>query len=423
MGAMRIAYFDCFSGIAGDMVLGALVGCGVDIDDLRQDLAGLALNGFRIEHRRVRRGALGAEKVDVVIVEEGHPHRGLGDLRRILERSDLPAGVAEQADRVFERLVEAEADVHGVKVDEVHLHDVGAVDAIVDVVGACAGLRRLGIDQVRCSPLNVGGGTIQSAHGELPVPAPATAYLLRGAPVYSRGPQVELVTPTGAALVATLSASFGPWPEMVLDAVGYGAGDHEFEGMANILRLAIGSHTDSHMGFHEGSQVGSHEGQYVGSDTEGVGHAGPVSVMETNLDDITPQVLGSVVQRLLDAGALDAYTVPIFMKKNRPGVQLTVLSPTEHVELLADLIFRETTTLGLRTYPVKRHELRRRHVEVDTPWGRVRVKVAELGDSVVSSTPEYEDCEAISRAHGVPLKQVIQVAASAYLNMKTATED
>ena len=407
MGAMRIAYFDCFSGIAGDMILGALVGCGLDIEDLRQDLAGLALGGFRLEHRQVRRGALGAEKVDVVVDEKEHPHRGLKDLREVLESSDLPNGVAERADLVFERLVEAEANVHGVPPDEVHLHDVGAVDAIVDVVGACAGLRRLGIDKVRCSPLNVGGGTVQSAHGELPVPAPATAYLLRGAPIYSRGPQVELVTPTGAALVATLSASFGPWPEMVLDAVGYGAGDHEFDGMANILRLAIGSHA----------------GPHSGSGAEGVGHAGPVSVIETNLDDSTPQVLGSVVQRLLEAGALDAYTVPIFMKKNRPAVLLTVLSPTEHVELLADLIFRETTTLGLRTFPVKRHELRRRHEEVDTPWGRVRIKVAELGDSVVSSTPEYEDCEAISRTHGVPLKQVIQAAASAYLGKETASAD
>jgi len=423
MGAMRIAYFDCFSGIAGDMILGALVGCGVDIDDLRQDLAGLALDGFRIQHRTVRRGALGAEKVDVVVDEKGHPHRGLRDLREILEGSDLPAGVAEQADRVFERLVEAEASVHGVPANEVHLHDVGAVDAIVDVVGACAGLRRLGIDKVGCSPLNVGGGTVQSAHGELPVPAPATAYLLRGAPVYSRGPQVELVTPTGAALMATLSTSFGPWPEIVLDAVGYGAGDHEFEGMANILRLAIGSHAGLQAGTHETSHEGTPGSSHAGSTSEGVGHPGPVSVIETNLDDITPQVLGSVVQRLLEAGALDAYTVPIFMKKNRPGVQLTVLSPTEHVELLADLIFRETTTLGLRTYPVKRHELRRRHDDVDTPWGRVRVKVAELGDSVVTSTPEYEDCEAISRAHGVPLKQVIQAAASAYLNQKTAAED
>lgn len=407
MGAMRIAYFDCFSGIAGDMVLGALVGCGLDIEDLRQDLAGLALDGFRLEHRSVRRGALGADKVDVVVDEEGHPHRGLSDLREVLESSDLPDGVAEQADQVFVRLVEAEANVHGMPANEVHLHDVGAVDAIVDVVGACAGLRRLGIDEVRCSPLNVGGGIVQSAHGELPVPAPATAYLLCGAPVYSRGPRVELVTPTGAALVATLSAGFGPWPEMVLDAVGYGAGDHEFEGMANILRLAVGSRAGSH----------------VGSGAEGVGHAGPVSVIETNLDDITPQILGSVVQRLLEAGALDAYTVPIFMKKNRPGVQLTVLSPTEHVELLADLIFRETTTLGLRTFPVRRHELHRRHEDVDTPWGRVRVKVGELGDSVVSATPEYEDCEAVSRAHGVPLKQVIQAAASAYLRRETVSSD
>jgi uncharacterized protein (TIGR00299 family) protein len=403
MCAMRIAYFDCFSGIAGDMILGALVGCGLDMDDLRQDLAGLALDGFRLEHRRVRRGALSAEKVDVIVEEEGHPHRGMRQLREVLEASDLPEGVAEQADRVFERLVEAEAQVHGVPVDEVHLHDVGAVDAIVDIVGACAGLRRLQVSEVLCSPLNVGGGSVQSAHGELPIPAPATAYLLRGAPLYSRGPQVELVTPTGAALMATLSASFGPWPEMVLNAVGYGAGDHELEGRANILRLAIGSHSDP-------------EG-------EGSGHRGPVSVIETNLDDITPQILGSVVQRLLEAGALDAYTVPAFMKKNRPGVQLTVLSPTDQVELLADLIFRETTTLGLRTYPVKRHELERRHEEVDTPWGPVRVKVAMLGDSVVSSTPEYEDCESLSRKHGVPLKQVIQAAASAYLDGARASTD
>jgi uncharacterized protein (TIGR00299 family) protein len=407
MGAMRIAYFDCFSGIAGDMILGALVGCGLDIEDLRSDLAGLALDGFRLEHRQVRRGALGAVKVDVVVDEIGHPHRGLEDIRKVLEESHLPDGVAEQAGRVFKRLVEAEGSVHGVPADEVHLHDVGAVDAIVDVVGACAGLQRLGIDKVLCSSLNVGGGTVQSAHGELPVPAPATAYLLRGAPVYSRGPQIELVTPTGAALMATLAESYGPWPEMVLDAVGYGAGDHELDGMANILRLAIGDHS----------------GPHSGSGSEGAGHAGPVSVIETNLDDITPQILGSVIPRLLDAGALDAYTVPIFMKKNRPGVQLTVLSPTEHVELLADLIFRETTTLGLRTFPVKRHELRRRHEDVDTPWGRVRVKVAKLGESVVSSTPEYEDCEAISRTHGVPLKQVILAAASAFLSREETSAD
>jgi uncharacterized protein (TIGR00299 family) protein len=403
MCAMRVAYFDCFSGIAGDMILGALVGCGLDIEDLRQDLAGLALEGFRLEHRRVQRGALKAEKVDVVVEEEGHPQRGLRELRKVLAGSDLPEGVAEQADRVFERLVEAEAQVHGVPVDEVHLHDVGAVDAIVDIVGACAGLRRLQVSEVFCSPLNVGGGSVPSAHGELPIPAPATAYLLQGAPLYSRGPQVELVTPTGAALVATLSTSFCAWPEMILHAVGYGAGDHELEGRANILRLAIGSHGDA-----------------AG---EGSGHHGPVSVIETNLDDITPQILGSVVRRLLEAGALDAYTVPVFMKKNRPGVQLTVLSPTDLVELLADLIFRETTTLGLRTYPVKRHELERRHERIETPWGPVRVKVAMLGGSVVSSTPEYEDCESLSREHGIPLKQVIQAAASAYLHHASASAD
>ncbi|MFQ5744480.1 MAG: nickel pincer cofactor biosynthesis protein LarC [Acidobacteriota bacterium] len=406
---MRVAYWDCFSGIAGDMILGALVGCGLGVDELRQELAGLALHGYRIEHRRVRRGSLAADKIDVVIEADGaaggdhHHHRGLRQLRQILEDSELAAGVAEDAERVFLALCEAEAEVHGVALEEVRLHDVGAIDAIVDIVGACAGLRRLQIDSLTCSPLNVGGGQVASAHGSLPVPAPATARLLSGAPVYARGPAAELVTPTGAALAATLSDSFGGWPEVTLVAVGYGAGDHEFGDFPNVLRMAIGDAATERAPLT-------------------CGHSGPVSVIETNIDDMSPQLFGSVVAQLLEAGALDAYTTPVFMKKNRPGVLLTVLTLSKDVDRLADLIFRQTTTLGLRTYPVGRRELHRRHVVAATPWGQVRVKVARLGGTVVTCTPEYDDCEALARASGVPLKKVLQAATSAFKDSESAPE-
>jgi hypothetical protein len=424
---MRIAYWDCFSGIAGDMNLGAMIGCGLRLDDLREDLSGLALEGFEIRHRRVQRGSLAADKIDVLIAgEEGgrsdpghehhegghehghghhephggghehghghqhHPHRGLADIRDILERSDLPAGVAERADRVFEALCAAEASVHGCRLEEVHLHEVGAIDAIVDVVGACCGLRRLGIEAIRCSPLNVGGGTVAAAHGLLPVPAPATAYLLREAPVYSRGPEAELVTPTGAALVATLAEGFGPWPAMKVTAIGYGAGDREHAGLPNVLRLVIGDSID------------------------GGAEMLPVHVIETDIDDASPQLLGALIPRLLEAGALDANLTPLIMKKNRPGSRLTVIADAGLVDYLADIVLRESTTLGLRIYPVERRELDRHHLQVDTEWGAVRVKVGKLGGEVVNWAPEFGDCERIAGAAGVAVKRVIQAAAAAY---------
>ena len=436
---MRIAYWDCFSGIAGDMNLGAMVGCGLSVDDLRQDLAGLALEGFRIEHRRVQRGALAADKIDVVIEGEeeypghdhehhhhqdghdhaghdhghgdhghgdhhhAHPQRGLADIRAILDKSDLPPGVAERADAVFLALCEAEAVVHGVGVDEVHLHEVGAIDAIVDIVGACCGLRRLGIDAIRCSPLNVGGGQVSTAHGVLPVPAPATAHLLKGAPVYSSGPAVELVTPTGAALVATLAEGFGRWPAMRVEAIGYGAGDHEFDELANVLRLVVGEAVDDD------------------ADVPGGVGAG-ISVIDTNLDDASPQIVGALIPKLLAAGALDAFTTPVFMKKNRPGIQLTVIAPNPRIDGLTELVLRESTTLGVRVYPVDRRELDRRHVDVETPWGTVRVKLGILGGEVVNWNPEFDDCETIAQQTGVPLKQVIQAAAAAYVAAKEKHE-
>ena len=390
---MRIAYWDCFSGIAGDMNLGAMVGCGLSVDDLRQDLAGLALEGFAIEHRKVRRGALEADKIDVTIDEPGgHTHRGLEDIRRILAASTLPGTVAQTAERVFVALCEAEAAVHGVALDEVHLHEVGAIDAIVDVVGACCGLERLGVESIRCSPLNVGGGHVNTAHGTLPVPAPATAHLLERAPTYSRGPEVELVTPTGAALVATLAEGFGPWPSMTVEAVGYGAGDTDLEGQPNVLRMVVGEALAS-------------------SDPAG---GADVSVVETNLDDANPQIVGALIPKLIEAGALDAFVTPVYMKKNRPGVQLTLLAPRGRVDLLAEVVLRETTTLGVRIYPVERRELERHHASVETAWGAVRIKVGVLGDEVVNASPEFDDCERLADGAGIPVKLVLQAASAAW---------
>jgi len=419
---MRIAYWDCFSGIAGDMNLGAMVGCGLPLDALREDLAGLALEGFEIQHRRVQRGALAADKIDVVIDggppgggpmfagDEMHPHRGLSDIRAILQDSDLPAGVAERADAVFEALCAAEAAVHGVSIDEVHLHEVGAIDAIVDVVGACCGMRRLGIEAIRCSPLNLGSGHVRTAHGELPVPAPATAHLLRGAPVYARGPQAELVTPTGAALVAVLAGGFGPWPAIKVTAIGYGAGDNEFDGLANVLRLVVGE------SFDEASARGAASDQDAAT-------SAAVQVIETNLDDTNPQVLGALIPRLLDAGALDAFVTPVYMKKNRPGAQLTVLAAQDLIDPLTEMVLRETTTLGVRMYPVQRRELARRHVEVETRWGAVRVKLGLLGDEVINWAPEFDDCERLAAEAGVPVKHIIQAASAAYARDVAIEED
>jgi hypothetical protein len=476
---MRIAYWDCFSGIAGDMNLGAMIGCGLRLDDLREDLSGLALEGFEIRHRRVQRGSLAADKIDVLIAgeqggrsdpghehhgggherghghhehhgggherghghhephggehEHGHghhhpPRRGLADIRDILERSDLPAGVAERADRVFEALCAAEASVHGCRLEEVHLHEVGAIDAIVDVVGACCGLRRLGIEAIRCSPLNVGGGTVAAAHGLLPVPAPATAYLLREAPVYSRGPEAELVTPTGAALVATLAEGFGPWPAMKVTAIGYGAGDREHAGLANVLRLVIGDSIDGGAESRRDAEKDRRRGtagtpgdERDTDDESAAAHPTasrapllPVHVIETDIDDASPQLLGALIPRLLEAGALDANLTPLIMKKNRPGSRFTVIADAGLVDYLADIVLRESTTLGLRIYPVERRELDRHHLQVDTEWGAVRVKVGKLGGEVVNWAPEFDDCERIARAAGVAVKRVIQAAAAAY---------
>jgi pyridinium-3,5-bisthiocarboxylic acid mononucleotide nickel chelatase len=389
MKSARIAYFDCFSGISGDMVLGALVDAGADLRAIEAELRKLGLEGWSISAEKVKRGAIFATHVKVDS-SEGHHHRGLYVILGRIDKAGLAPRAAERARRIFTRLAEAEAKVHNMPVEEVHFHEVGAVDSIVDIVGAAIGFELLGIDEFACSALDVGAGQVKTAHGLLPVPAPATAELLRGAPVYTSGISRELVTPTGAALATTLSTRYAEIPEMTLRAVGYGAGSANLTEKANVLRILIGENATSEAGEHWDA---------------------PVSVIETNLDDMSPQIYGYFVERALAAGALDVFSTAVQMKKNRPGVLLTILCEQAHAARLMDLVFRETTTIGVRTYDVRRKVLDRELVPVATPFGEVRMKISRMNGSVLNATPEYEDCQRLAAEKGIPLKQVIAAAS------------
>jgi hypothetical protein len=396
MKNMGIAYFDCFSGISGDMVLGALVDAGADLRAIEVELRKLGLEGWKISAEKVKRGAIFATQVKVE-TNEGHHHRGLSVILGRIEKAELAPRAAERARKIFTRLAEAEARVHNVPVEEIHFHEVGAVDSIVDIVGAAIGFELLGIDEFACSPLDVGAGQVKTAHGLLPVPAPATAELLRGAPVYTSGIARELVTPTGAAIATTLATRYAEIPEMTLRAVGYGAGSADFVEKANVLRILIGDGAASEAGEHWDA---------------------PVSVIETNLDDMSPQIYGYLVDRVLAAGALDVFSTPVQMKKNRPGTLVTILCEQAHVARMIDLVFRETTTIGVRTHDVRRKVLDRELVPVETAFGEVRVKISRMNGSVLNATPEYEDCQRIAAEKGIPLRQVIAAAAFEYQKQK-----
>ncbi len=384
---MKICYLDAFSGISGDMTVAALIDAGADAKTLIECLDSLETGAlFRVE--KTKRRGIAASKFHVE-VEDTRAHRHLPQILRMIERAKLPDGAREQATAIFQKLGEAEASVHWVPIDKVHFHEVGAVDSICDIVGAAVGFRLLDISQVYCSPLNVGSGTVHTEHGVLPVPAPATAKLLSGKPVYSRGPEVELTTPTGAAIAATLATGFGPMPPMRISSVGYGAGDLEFAEHANVLRILIG----------EASQA-----------TE----ATTVAVIEANIDDASPQMLGYAMERLFENGALDVTMTPLFMKKNRPGTLLSVIARPEDRERLCALVFAETPTLGLRIYAAERHVEERRIVEVDTAHGKVRMKVSGAG----FAAPEYEDCRRLASEKGIPLRVVLADATNAYLNKR-----
>ncbi len=446
---MRIAYLECFSGMSGDMFLGALIDAGVSPDVFEKAVAALDV-GARLEISKVNRSGITATKVDVLVNGEkempsemvaagshqhshshehhephdhhgeahahpreeahAHPHsqpssragapaphvhgRSLKEIKAIIGKAQLSEHAKQIAIRIFDALGAAESKIHNMDIESVHFHEVGAVDAMVDIVGAAVGAEALGVDEFVCSPLNVGGGTVKCAHGVFPVPAPATVELLAGAPVYSSGMQVELLTPTGAAIVKTLATRFGAFPEMKIEKSGYGAGTRDFPGNPNVVRLVLGDSSAS-------------LAAKTAQDT--------VSVLEANLDDLNPQVFGYVMDRLLDEGALDVFGVPVQMKKNRPGTLLTVLCKPEDAAKLTQIIFAETTTLGVRRCEEQRQTLARRWVSVTTPWGDVRMKIASMNGTITNYAPEYEDCRRIAAERHLPLKTVMQEATTAYL--------
>ena len=472
---MRIAYLECFSGVSGDMFMGALVDAGVPQRLFEQTVAALNL-AAHLEISRVVRSGISATKVDVYVDGEkdmpreefwgsrtagshaaavnhhhehphhdedhahiareqhgghghehsyvtdtrraeaaaphvdGHSHqhihepahepahehgRGLKEIREIIGKAAIRESAKKTAVAIFEALGAAEAKIHNTSLDAVQFHEVGAVDAMVDIVCAAVGAEVLGVDEIVCSPLNVGGGTVKCAHGTLPVPAPAVLELLKNAPVYSSGLQAELVTPTGAAIVKTLVTRFAAFPEMRIEKSAYGAGTRDFPGHPNVVRLTIGEAASSVLAAN------------TASDT--------VTVLEANLDDMNPQVFGYVMDRLLEEGALDVFGVPVQMKKNRPGALLTVLAKPEDAARLTQIIFTETTTLGVRRRDERRQTLARKWQSVNTTWGEVRIKIASMNGTVTNYAPEYEDCRRIAVEHRVPLKEVMREAVEAYV--------
>ena len=433
---MRIGYLECFSGISGDMLLGALVDAGVPFSLLADTASALDV-GARLEMRKVSRGGLAAVKVDVLTQENrgqgtgnreqgreeahGHEHahehhsyetepahhshehtpqRSLSTILPVIESAPLSDAVKRRAVRAFQLLGEAEAAIHSIPIEKVHFHEVGAVDTIVDIVCAAAGCESLGVDRWMASPLNVGSGTVTCQHGTLPVPAPATLALLGDAPVYSAGPAMERVTPTGAAVLRMLDASYGPLPAMRIAAHGYGAGGHDTPGEPNLLRLLVGEAQEEAAG------------------------AEPIAVIETVIDDATPQLLAYVSELLLEAGAWDVYRAAVQMKKGRTGVQMTVLSSPNLLPALRELLLRETTSIGLRWRLENKMALARECAEVETPWGKVRMKIARWpSGEVANASPEYEVCRNIARQHGVPLKHVMQEAMRAYAEQERAPRE
>lgn len=467
---MRIAYLECFSGISGDMFLGALVDAGVPPEVFTRTVEALDVDA-RLEISRVNRSGISATKLDVIAAgekelpreefweealstqqsvvsaeavssqqsalspatehshsqtppgaavphehghshshEQGHSHdhgyqhahgskhthshRGLKEIRQIIQAASISQSAKDRAIKIFEALGAAEAKVHNTGVEEIHFHEVGAIDAIVDIVCASVGAEALGVDEWVCSPLNVGGGTVVCAHGAFPIPAPATLELLKNAPVYSGEIQKELVTPTGAAIVSVLASRFSQFPAMKTEKIGYGAGSRNFKNSPNVLRISIGETAEQQ---------------------ESPFPVEEITVLEANVDDMTPQVFGYVMEQALLNGALDAFGTPVQMKKSRPGMLLTVLCRTEDSQRLTKLILAETTTLGVRMRRESRAALTRRHVSVSTKWGEVRMKLANLNGSISNYAPEYEDCRQIAKEKKVPLKTVMQEAIKVYL--------
>ena len=384
---VRIGYFDCFSGISGDMTLGALVDAGVDPKAILSAVGSLGLP-VEVTFETVRRGDFRSNYARVDCAPE-HAHRHLHHIEAMIDKASITPRQAELAKRIFRKIGEAEAKVHGVDVAKIHFHEVGAADSIVDIVGAAVGLDLLGVERFEASPIPPGRGWVKAAHGKMPLPAPATAELLKGVPLAESTVEMELTTPTGAAIVTTVAEAFGPLPPMTIETIGLGAGTKDLPGQANILRLFVG-------------QVAT------------PGSSDRVWVLETNLDDLPGEVVGHATTLLMAAGALDTFLTPIQMKKNRPGVMVTVLCDRSQIPAMETILFRETTTLGIRRYEVGRHKLKRQAAEVSTPFGTVKGKLGWLDGRPPTFSPEYEDCARVANAQGVPLRDVYNAAHAAY---------
>ncbi len=387
---MKIAYLDCASGISGDMTLGALVDAGVDLAVLNAGIQTLGLPAVRLVANHVKKKGFRATQITVEHEPE-HKHRHLHHITAMIDGSSITARQKELAHRIFRRLAEAEAKVHNSTIEKVHFHEVGAVDSIADIVGAAIGWDLLGVDRIVCSTVPTGTGFVEIAHGRCAIPAPATAELLKGVPLAESSVLCELTTPTGAAIIATLVDSFGPLPAMTIERIGYGAGQKDLEEQANLLRILVG----------ESAASGDPSDEHLW-------------VLETNLDDISGELVGHTIARLWESGALDVTTTAIQMKKNRPGITLSVLCSAESVPAIESVLFYETTTLGVRRWQVLRHKLRREKHQVDTPWGKVAGMVAWLDAETARFSPEFESCRAVAEKHHVPLKQVYEAAQQAY---------
>jgi pyridinium-3,5-bisthiocarboxylic acid mononucleotide nickel chelatase len=429
----RLLYFDCFSGISGDMVLGALLDAGLPMPALKEALGSLAVDGYHVHAERVLRAGISATKFIVHDHDHGphdhhdhdhghhhhpaspeprapsrghsHAHRSLPEIYGLIDKSALSPAGRDRAKALFQRLAEAEAAIHDMPVEKVHLHEVGALDSIIDIVGAVFGLEWLAVDQIVSSPLNVGGGMVHSAHGHFPVPAPATVKLLGSAPVYSGAIQKELVTPTGALLVSSYATSFGPLPAMTIDQVGYGAGDNDFPSTPNVLRILVGRPAVV-SGVASGVASGFSRTDSTGAER--------VVVIECEIDDMNPQLFGVAMDRLYAAGALEVFYIPVQMKKNRPGTLLTVVAPPELRSRLSEIIFTETTTIGVRYAELDRECLRRELVTVNTPVGEVRMKLAWRDGRLVNAVPEFDDCNKLATAQNLPVKEIQSLAVKAF---------
>ncbi|OGO20470.1 MAG: TIGR00299 family protein [Chloroflexi bacterium RBG_16_48_8] len=386
---MRIAYIDCIAGASGDMLLGALVDVGLSLNDLKEKLELLKLSGFEIEAQQVQKNHLRATHLKVLVTDQ-KTERQVPEMIEIIQRSDLPEHIQNQAIEIIQKLGEVEARIHGTSLEQVHLHELGGIDTIVDVVGFIVGLDLLKIDELIVSPIPLGRGHIQSAQGEIPLPAPAALELLKGVPVYGVETDKELVTPTGAVLLTSLATSFGSIPPMKVEAVGYGAGTREMP-FPNVLRVLIGT-KESHYPAHIDRLV----------------------LLETNIDDMNPELYDHLMDRLFQNGALDVSLFPIQMKKNRPGTMLQVLTPPEKVMELKHIIYEETTTLGIRQQWIERECLLRRFDRVETVYGSIQIKIADLGEGKIKYSPEYEDCKALAKEHNLPVRVIIEAAIAAF---------